>query len=303
MTRNVVYINDVGPRDGLQNQTNTLSVKQRISLINALVQANVAGIEVGSFVSPIAVPAMAHTDEVISGIHLPTGSPVQLSALIPNMRGYESGRLSGIGLLSLVMAASNTMNEKNIRMDNQATLDMFRHVMSRALADKQSVQIYLATAWECPFEGHIQADKVVRLAEQLFALGASRLVIADTIGAASPDQVEMLLSRLLNVAPADTFSCHFHDTRAMGLANVYAALKQGIRRFDASIAGMGGCPFAPGASGNVATEDVVMLCEQMGFSTGVDMPALLDAANLAIQLTQGTTGGNAKPWLEKQLKG
>jgi hydroxymethylglutaryl-CoA lyase len=292
-----VFINDVGPRDGLQNQAKILTPEQRLSLINALTAAGLDGVEVGAFVSPKAVPAMTGTSEIC---HQLSPSDCHYSALIPNMKGFELAQQTPIKLASLVMASSNTMNEKNIRMDNQQTLAMIKDVIAAAQHSDVALQVYLATAWECPFEGLIDSQQVLDLAGELLEMGASRLVIADTIGAADPQAVNRLMSELVKHFGANTFACHFHDTRAMGLADVYAALEAGVRRFDASIAGLGGCPFAPGASGNVATEDVVMMCEQMGYTTGIDMPLLLAASDLAVELTQTARGGNAKTWLRKQ---
>ncbi|MFT6270012.1 MAG: hydroxymethylglutaryl-CoA lyase [Alphaproteobacteria bacterium] len=293
-----VFINDVGPRDGLQNQAQILTPQQRLRLINSLTRAGLDGVEVGAFVSPKAVPAMAGTDEICQQL---TNTDCHYSTLIPNMRGFELARHSEVSLASLVIATSNTMNEKNIRMDNSQTLTMIKEVISASKSSGVEVQVYLATAWECPFEGLISPQKVIDMAASLLEIGASRLVIADTIGAGNPQAVNTLMDELVKQFGADTFACHFHDTRAMGLANVYAALEAGVRRFDASIAGLGGCPFAPGASGNVATEDVVMMCEQMGFETRIDMKALLEASDLAIELTKTARGGNAKTWLRKQI--
>lgn len=292
-----VFINDVGPRDGLQNQAKILSAQQRLQLIISLTEAGLDGIEVGAFVSPKAVPAMAGTDEICQQLQ---NTPCHYSALIPNMTGFELAEANNVELASLVIATSNTMNEKNIRMDNAQTLSMIKNVINHAKNTKVDVQVYLATAWECPFEGIISPQQVIDMACSLLELGASRLVIADTIGAGDPLRVHALMTQLIKQFGSDIFSCHFHDTRAMGLANVYAALEAGVRRFDTSIAGLGGCPFAPGASGNVATEDVVMMCEQMGYQTGINMPALLSASDLAVELTQTARGGNAKTWLRKQ---
>jgi hydroxymethylglutaryl-CoA lyase len=293
-----IYINDVGPRDGLQNQAQILSPQQRLQLIHSLTQAGLDGIEVGAFVSPKAVPAMAGLDEICSAL---PHSNCRYSVLIPNMKGFELAHQHKVGLASLVIAASNTMNERNIRMDNSKALSMVKDVIAASKNTSVEVQVYLATAWECPFEGVISQEQVINMAARLLEMGASRLVIADTIGAGNPKTVSTLMNVLVKQFGASTFACHFHDTRAMGLANVYAALEAGIRRFDASIAGLGGCPFAPGASGNVATEDVVMMCEQIGFDTGVNMKALLEASDLAVELTKTARGGNAKAWLVKQM--
>jgi len=290
-----ITINDVGPRDGLQNQPKLLSKEQRLSLITALVDAKVPEIEVGAFVSPKAVPAMAGTAELFAGL---ANSTSLFSALIPNMKGFELAMSAQVPVMSLVVAASNTMNLKNIRMSTEDSLRVSKDVLNVAREQGANVQAYVATAWACPFEGKISADSVFSVTEQLLQAGASHIVIADTIGAANPLEVNQLMEAMASRFDFAQLSCHFHDTRAMGLANVYAAITAGIRKFDASIAGLGGCPFAPGASGNVATEDVVMMVEQMGFSTGIDMALLVKAADLAIKLTGTAKGGNAKPWIE-----
>jgi hydroxymethylglutaryl-CoA lyase len=295
MDLNHIVINDVGPRDGLQNQPKLLSKEQRLSLINALVEANVPEIEVGAFVSPKAVPAMAGTAELFA--QLKHGSSL-FSGLIPNMKGYELAMAAHVPVMSLVIATSNTMNLKNIRMSTEDSVKVSQEVLKVAKEQGARVQAYVATAWACPFEGKIDADTVFSVTDQLIQAGASSIVVADTIGAANPLEVNKLMEEMVSRFDSEKLSCHFHDTRAMGLANVYAAISAGIRKFDASIAGLGGCPFAPGASGNVATEDVVMMVEQMGFSTGIDMALLVKAADLAIELTGTASGGNAKPWIE-----
>jgi hydroxymethylglutaryl-CoA lyase len=295
MTLNHITINDVGPRDGLQNQPKLLSKEQRMSLINALVDAKVPEIEVGAFVSPKAVPAMAGTAELFAELK---NSTSLFSGLIPNMKGYELAMAAHVPVMSLVVATSNTMNLKNIRMSTEDSVKVSQEVLKVANEQGANVQAYVATAWACPFEGKMSADNVFSITEQLLQAGASSIVIADTIGAANPSEVNQLMEAMACRFDLNQLSCHFHDTRAMGLANVYAAITAGIRKFDASIAGLGGCPFAPGASGNVATEDVVMMVEQMGFSTGIDMALLVKAADLAIELTGTARGGNAKPWIE-----
>ena len=299
MHPNHITINDVGPRDGLQNQPKLLSKDQRLSLISALVDAKVPEIEVGAFVSPKAVPAMAGTDELFADLAASLKNNSSLfSALIPNMKGFELAMSAKVPLMSLVVATSNTMNLKNIRMTTHDSVSVSKDVLKAAKEQGANVQAYVATAWACPFEGKISADRVFSITEQLLQAGASSIVIADTIGAANPLEVNQLMEAMASRFDLSQLSCHFHDTRAMGLANVYAAISAGVRRFDASIAGLGGCPFAPGASGNVATEDVVMMVQQMGFSTGIDMALLVKAANLAIELTGSASGGNAKPWIE-----
>lgn len=295
MTETVI-VNDVGPRDGLQNQATILTPAQRLQLIQALVDAGVSHIEFGAFVSPKAVPAMAGAAEMAAA--LPPGK-VHYTALIPNRRGYELARDAGVRSMGLVVCASNTMNEKNIRMGTEQAMTVCADVMQEAKADGCDLQVYLSTAWECPFEGAVDPDVVVELSARLLELGASQVVISDTIGAAHPGEVRSLLSRLVDTVGASVLAAHFHDTRALGMANAYAALEAGIRRFDASVGGLGGCPFAPGATGNIATEDLVMMLHLMGFETGIDIAKLLAAGQLAGELTGQCTGGRAYPWLSR----
>lgn len=299
MAKEKVIINDVGPRDGLQNQPKVLTPQQRLRLIEALVEAGVGAIEIGAFVSPKAVPGMANTDEVAA--RLPQQG-VNYSALIPNRKGYDLARAANINSVSLVVAASNTMNEKNIRMTTADAMAMCGEVIKQGNRDSVTTQAYLATAWECPFEGAVDEKVVIDLAGQLLDMGTTTIVIADTIGAANPGATKSLMEKLVGRFGAERFACHFHDTRAMGVANVYAALETGIRNFDASIGGLGGCPFAPGATGNVATEDVVLMLQQMGFETGIEMAKLVAAADLAAELTGNCNGGHASGWLKRQIE-
>lgn len=294
-----LVINDVGPRDGLQNQPRRLSTSQRIALIKALVEAGLPAVEIGGFVSPKAVPAMAGSDEVAT--HLPL-SDCHYSAFVPNLKGYESARAVGIKAVNLAIAASNTMNERNIRMTTDEATRVCEQVIEQGREDGIEVVPYIATAWACAYEGEVDEAVVMQLSETFLVAGAPRVYLADTIGAANPAQVRRLVSNAVAKFGADNIACHFHDTRGFGVANTFAAVEEGVRRFDASIAGLGGCPFAPGASGNVATEDVVVLLEQMGFDTGIDQAALVAAAEMAIEMTEGSTGGRALPWLAKQLK-
>lgn len=294
-----VIINDVGPRDGLQNQSKILAPEERSQLINKLLAAGLTHIEVGAFVSPKAVPAMAGTDRVVAA--LPQGDYV-FSALIPNRKGYELATAAGIRNVGLVLAASNTMNERNINMSTERGLAVCKEVLAQARKDGVNAQVYVATAWECPFEGLVDGAVVAELSEKLLAAGASEIVLADTIGAAAPAQVKALLTPLVANLGAASLSCHFHDTRGMGVANVYAAVESGIRKFDASIGGLGGCPFAPGATGNVATEDVVLMLNQMGFETAISLAALVEAVDLAAELTGNCDGGHASRWIRRQIE-
>lgn len=295
MSGESITINEVGPRDGLQSQAGHLELAQRRQFVEALLGAGLRHVEIGSFVSPKAVPQMAGTGELARALSAPEGS--ELTALVPNMKGYELAREAGVDTVAVVASATDTMNRKNINMSLEETMAVARAVIERGSSEGASVQAYLAVAFECPFEGAVDAGHVRQLAAELIDAGASTLVIADTIGAADPAQVRALMDALVKAHGAEILACHFHDTRAMGLANVYAAIESGVRRFDASVGGLGGCPFAPGAKGNVATEDVAMLCEQMGFTTGIDMPALLDVVELIGDMLGTPQGGRAHYWL------
>ncbi len=290
-----IVINEVGPRDGLQSQAQQLEVRQRLALVEALLAAGLRHIEAGSFVSPRAVPQMAGTDELLALLGRRPG--VEFSVLVPNMKGYELARAAGAETVAVVVCATETMNQKNIRMSLEQTLALAQEIIERGRDDGVRVQSYLSVAFECPFEGPVPAATVIAQARSLAAWGADEIVIADTIGAAQPAAVRSLMDTLAGELGPERLACHFHDTRALALANVFAAVESGIRRFDSAVGGLGGCPFAPGAKGNVATEDVVMLCEQMGFDTGVDMPSLLAAVELAGELTGHPQGGRAHYWL------
>lgn len=293
-----VIINDVGPRDGLQNQPKILSVSEKVAMIEALLAAKLEHIELGAFVSPKAVPAMAGSAEVVNAFANRHG---EFSVLVPNLKGYELAIEANCTTLAMVVYGTEGMAQNNVRMSRehakQATLEMAK----RAKSDRVTLIATVSTAFECPFDGAADPGVVADTTAELLAAGIETVVIADTIGAANPKMVSTLMKRLVAENGADQLACHFHDTRAYGIADVYAAVEAGIRRFDSSIAGLGGCPFAPGASGNVATEDAVMVLEQMGFDTGVDLDALIRASDLAVELTGTAPGGRAKPWLKPYL--
>ena len=295
-----VVFTDVGPRDGLQNQPKILTVDERLTLIRAIAAAGVQNIEVGSFVSPKAVPAMAGTDELVAG--LPGDDGVHYSALIPNRKGYELARDAGVRTVNMVLYASEGMAQKNVKMSIAEAEDATRQILAMAAEDGVEVVAAIATAFACPFDGPTDPGVVRDIVARFIDSGIEQLVLADTIGAANPKQVRSLTADLVAEHGADRIGCHFHDTRAMGVANVFAALESGIYRFDGSISGLGGCPFAPGASGNVASEDVIMMLDQMGVDTGIDLDALLLASDLAEELTGIAPGGRAKAWLGSWLE-
>ena len=294
-----VVINDVGPRDGLQNQPRMLTPAQRLQLIRGIRAAGVRHIEVGSFVSPKAVPAMAGAAEVVAG--LAPDDDACYTALIPNMKGYELATAAGVRSVSLVLYGTDGMARKNVNMGKREAEEVNARILARAREDGTRVTATIAVSFSCPFDGPVDPAEVARITANFLERGADEVGIADTIGAANPAQVRSLMDRLVSVHGAEQLSCHFHDTRALGLANVFAALESGIRKFDASIGGLGGCPFAPGASGNVATEDVVMMLQQMGYDTGIDLPKLMEASQLAQELTGTAPGGRALPWLKRYV--
>jgi len=295
-----VIITDVGPRDGLQNQPKILSVEQRVELVQAIAAAGVPQIEVGSFVSPKAVPAMAGTDLVFAALDT-AGFIVPTIALIPNMKGYELARAAGAKTVTMVLYASDGMAQKNAAMSMAEAEDVTLKILALAKQDGIDVIATIAVAFACPFDGPTDPAVVEFIAAKFMAAGADQVVLADTIGAAHPQQVRDLTAALVARHGAEKLGCHFHDTRAMGLANVYAAVESGIRRFDSSIAGLGGCPFAPGASGNVATDDIAMMLQQMGFDTGINLDKLMQASDLAQALTGTAPGGRSKAWLQSHL--
>jgi hydroxymethylglutaryl-CoA lyase len=277
-----------------------LTVEERLALIRAIANAGVQNIEVGSFVSPKAVPAMAGTDLLVAG--LPVDDGVHYSALIPNRRGYELARDAGVRTVNMVLYASEGMAQKNVNMSIAQAEEATRQILGMAAVDGIRVVAAIATAFCCPIDGPTDPGVVKETVARFIDSGIEQLVLADTIGAANPKQVRLLTADLVAAHGADQVGCHFHDTRAMGVANVFAALESGIYRFDGSIAGLGGCPFAPGASGNVASEDVIMMLEQMGVDTGINLDALLRASDMAEELTGTAPGGRAKAWLGPWLK-
>ena len=296
MTERVI-IKEVAARDGLQAQPKHLTVEQRIAPLGALAETGAPELEIGSFVSPKAVPQMAGTDEIAANL-----PPAQLaySALVPNMKGYELAVMAGIRSHAIALAGTEEMNQNNIRKSLEDTFVMGEEILDRAAVEGVDIHAYLAVAFECPYEGAVEESLVLEQVDRLMQHQPARLMIADTIGAANPAAVHSMMHKLVDRYGPERLGCHFHDTRAMGLANVYAALQAGVRQFDASAGGLGGCPFAPGAKGNVATEDVVMLCESIGYDTGLDMPKLLEAVALLSEMIGAPQGGRAHTWLSKQ---
>ena len=278
----IVTINEVGPRDGLQNIKNILSVDERLKLIRSLEEAGIKLMEIGSFVSHKAVPAMSDTDVLISKL----GNIENYSVLIPNKKGLDKAKINGVKEICTVLCVTNSMNQKNINQSVKETLKDLKKIFLETKKSGMRSKCYVSVAFYCPYEGKVDSCYVEDLIGMLLDYKADEIVIADTIGAANPREVKKLLSSLTNNYKDISLSCHFHDTRALGLANVYASLDAGIKKFDSCIGGLGGCPFAPNSSGNLATEDLVSMLEMMNIKTGVDLDKLISSRELASKFTR-----------------
>ena len=268
-----LIVQEVSPRDGLQIEPKWVETADKIALIDQLSLAGFSRIEAGSFVSPKAIPALRDGDDVFRSIRRQSG--VTYVALIPNLKGAQRALDAGADELNLVMSASQTHNLANMRMRREQSLVAFSDVVALARGTSLSLNGSIATTFGCPFEGKIDEDLVLQIVDAYLELGMQGITLADTTGMANPRQVYRLVQRVLQRLPASALTLHFHNTRGLGLSNVLAAYEAGARRFDASLGGLGGCPFAPGASGNICTEDLVNLCEEMGIDTGIDLPHLL----------------------------
>lgn len=288
-----LIITDVALRDGLQNQTIPVSTADKIELAHRLRRAGVTSIEATSFVSPKHVPQMADAEDVIRALQ----DFPRVSALAPNVRALERASEVGVKEVAVVLSATETMNRKNLNMSLDQTVEVSETVLREAKRLGMATRAYVAVAFECPYEGPTDPGVVLKLAERMGNAGAEEIVIADTIGAAAPAQVKALLQHAVRAFRAEMLSVHFHDTRGMGLANAWAAVECGIRRLDASLGGLGGCPFAPGAAGNLATEDLVLMAEQSGLRTGIDIHGLLDAIDFAAERIGLQVGGRCVKWL------
>jgi len=269
---------EVGPRDGLQNLREVVETKQKIELIGRLVASGLTHIQLGAFVSPRAVPQFADVARVAR--EATAAHPgVLFSALVPNLRGAADALACGIRELSFVFSATEAHNRRNVNKTIGESLAELAAIMDlTANHGEARITVDLATSFGCPYEGRVPADQVLHHVEQAYKLGVRRIKLCDTVGYGSPRQVADIVTRCRASFPEATFSCHFHNTRGLGLANSLAAAGAGILSFDASVGGLGGCPFAPGATGNVATEDLAFMLSEMGIETGVDLPLLLETA-------------------------
>ncbi len=273
MAADTLVVQEVSPRDGLQIEPKWVETADKIALIDSLSQLGFTRIEAGSFVSPKAIPALRDGDEVFRGIRRVPG--VTYVALIPNAKGAERALAARADELNLVMSASQTHNRANMRMSCENSLAGFGDIVGLMQGARVSLNGTVATAFGCPFEGRIDENRVLHLVDAYRELGIGGITLADTTGMANPRQVARLVARVLDLVPASALTLHFHDTRGLGLANVLAAYEAGARRFDASLGGLGGCPFAPGASGNICTEDLVNLCDEMEIPNTIDLARLL----------------------------
>lgn len=267
-----LVVQEVAPRDGLQIEPSWVPTADKIALIDGLSLAGFSRIEAGSFVSPKAIPALRDGDEVFKGIRRQPG--VIYVALIPNLKGAQRALEAGADELNLVLSASQTHNLANMRMSREKSLAGFADIVAHS-ADAVRLNATVATTFGCPFEGAIDERQVLALVEAYLKLGIGGVTLADTTGMANPRQVAGLVKQVLQLLPASALTLHFHNTRGLGLCNVLAAYEAGARRFDAALGGLGGCPFAPGASGNICTEDLVNLCAETGIPTGIDLSQLL----------------------------
>ncbi len=272
-----VTVYEVGPRDGLQNEAETLSLDVRAAFVDQLTEAGLPAIEVGSFVSPRAVPQLADTEELYRRIHQASG--VRYPALVPNEKGLERALAAGVREIAVFTAASETFNQKNIHAGVDESIERFRPVIARAKQEKIRVRGYVSTAFGCPYEGDIAPEAVREVVHKLLDLAVDEISIGDTIGVATPSGVFDVIETLYESGVTrGVLALHFHDTRGTALANVFAGLQCGVTTFDASAGGLGGCPYAPGASGNLATEDLLYLLEGLGIQTGVTLARVVEAS-------------------------
>ena len=271
-----IHIFEVGPRDGLQNEKQVIDVATKVARIHRQVDAGLNTVESGSFVSPKWVPQMAATDEVMAAIERKSG--VSYPVLTPNMKGLEGAMAAGADTVAVFGAASEGFTRKNINCSIEESFDRFRPVLEAARENNIRVRCYVSTALGCPYDGEVPVANVVRVSKTLYEMGCYEIAVSDTIGVGTPAKVKEVIRAVAQEVPVEAMAGHFHDTYGQALANIWAALDEGVRVFDASISGLGGCPYARGASGNVATEDVVFSLQNSGFDLGIDLDALIDTS-------------------------
>jgi len=287
-----IRVVEVGPRDGLQNEAQFVQTKDKIAWINQLSRTGIPYIEITSFVHPKWIPALADASEVAAGIERVPG--VTYAALVPNARGLERALAADVDEVSIFMSASESHNQRNINKSLADTFPILEETAQAALAAGKTVRGYVSTVFGCPDEGSVSIEAVIRVTQRLLEMGVREVSLGDTIGVAHPGQVRDVLEALLKHFPANRLAMHFHDTYGMALANTLVALDMGISTFDSSLGGLGGCPYAPGASGNMATEDLLYLLEGLQMTTGIDRDQLLACARL-FEVNSGLTLCNRGP--------
>ena len=271
-----VQIVEVGPRDGLQNEHATIAADDKVVFVNKLSDAGHRTIEVGAFVSPRWVPQMADTADVFARIDRRKGT--RYTALVPNLAGLERAIAAGVDEIAIFAAASESFSQRNINQSIEASLETYRGVAAAARGAGLPVRAYVSTAFGCPFEGAVEPARVADVSAALVDLGAYEVSVSDTIGIAHPGQVPVVVAAVAERVPLEKIALHFHDTRGTALANVLTALHLGVTTYDASAGGLGGCPYAPGATGNIATEDLLYMLDGLGIDTGVSLPKVLAAS-------------------------
>lgn len=298
-----IRICEVGPRDGLQNEPVPISTAQKRLLISGLIEAGLDNIEVTSFVNPKLVPQMADSRQVMARTLAKVQDPdIRLTALVLNERGYDYALETGARSMATLVMVSNTLSERNSNMSRDESLELTRILLRRAREDGVWMRVYIGTAWTCPYEGDIPPTVTIGVAEQVWDMRPDELAIADTIGHAQPLEVGYLMKDLVTRFGRKKLAIHLHDTQALGLVNAAAAIHAGVRLFDASVGGLGGCPFAPGAAGNLATEDLVFMAHKMGFETGVDLAKLWKVVQVAKGFVNRPIGGRIWPWWEANAR-
>jgi len=274
-----VTVYEVGPRDGLQNETNLVSTDDKITFIHALAATGLQRIEITSFVSPKWIPQLADASDVAQNVQ--KHQDVRMSALVPNRRGLENAIAAGVKDVAVFLSASETHNKRNVNKSINETLQAFNDVVAPAIDAGLAVRAYISTVFGCPYEGDVDPARVLSLCDTLLAMGVYEISLGDTVGVANPLQVQDLLGLLCQTIHPDLLAVHFHDTQGTALANCVAALASGIHIIDASVGGLGGCPYAPGASGNLATEDLVAMLHSMNIETGINLDALVQCSRMA----------------------
>lgn len=273
-----VSVVEVGPRDGLQNERAVVPLAVKVAFIEALAEAGLPVVEIAAFVNPARVPQMADASEVATTIRRRTG--VRYAALVPNLRGLDAARAAGLTEVAIFAAASEAFSQRNINQSIEQSMTQYAEVVARATDAGMRVRGYLSTSFGCPFEGDVPIARVVELTARLLAMGVFEVAVSDTIGVATPGRVSDVIAALAARVPVGALALHLHDTRGTALANVYAGLQAGVTTIDSAAGGLGGCPFAPGAAGNLATEDLIYMLDGLGIETGVDLAKVVAASRL-----------------------